>query len=125
MANAALAGGVSIGATCDLVTTPVAFLIGALAGALCVTGYVFIQPALQSKLKIVDTCGVHNLHGMPGVLGGLIVLFVVPGVAKAQIVGIAFTVVLAFLCGLAGGFIISLTGTKEKAYEDEDEFIAA
>lgn len=125
MANAALAGGVSIGATCNLVTTPVAFLIGILAGGLCVIGYVVIQPRLQSKLKIIDTCGVHNLHGMPGLLGGLIAVLVVPGIAAAQIAGIIFTVVLAFLCGTIGGFIIRLTGAKEKAYEDEDEFSAA
>ena len=125
MANAALAGGVSIGATCNLVSAPVAFLIGLLAGALCVIGYVVIQPKLQALLKIVDTCGVHNLHGMPGLLGGLIAILVVPGIAKAQLVGIIFTIVLAFICGTLGGFIIRLTGSKEKVYEDEDEFTAA
>lgn len=125
MANAALAGGVSIGATCNLVTTPMAFLIGLLAGALCVIGYVVIQPKLQSKFKIIDTCGVHNLHGMPGLLGGLIAILVVPGIAVAQIAGIIFTVVLALLCGTVGGFIIRITGSKEKVYEDEDEFSEA
>lgn len=120
--NASLAGGVAIGATCNLVTAPVAFLIGIMAGTICVAGYTFIQPRLQSRFKIVDTCGVHNLHGMPGLAGGLIAVLVVPGVAKAQLIGIAFTIILAFAGGTLGGFLIRLTGSKENVYEDADEF---
>lgn len=123
IANASLAGGVAIGATCNLVSAPVAFLIGILAGGICVIGYTVIQPRLQSKLKIVDTCGVHNLHGMPGLLGGIVAIFVVPDAAKAQVIGILFTVALAFLGGIIAGNIIKLTGSKEKIYEDSDEFI--
>jgi ammonium transporter Rh len=122
IANASLAGGVAIGATCNLVSAPVAFLIGLLAGAVCVVGYTVIQPKLQKILKMVDTCGVHNLHGMPGLLGGIIAIFVVPEAAKAQIVGIVFTVVLAFVGGIISGNIIRFTGSKVKLYEDSDEF---
>ncbi len=122
MANAALAGGVAIGATCNIVSPAMAFGIGVLAGALGVVGYVFIQPLLESKFKIVDTCGVHNLHGMPGLMGGLIAIAVVPGVAVAQAVGIVFTVVLALSCGLCAGALIKATGMKRLAYEDSDEF---
>jgi ammonium transporter Rh len=122
-ANASLAGGVAIGATCTLVPPAGAFGIGALAGALCVTGYALIQPRLDRALRIVDTCGVHNLHGMPGLLGGLVAAVVVPGIAVAQLAGIAFTVVLAFGAGTVGGHLIRLTGTKERAYDDGDEFL--
>jgi ammonium transporter Rh len=122
MANAALAGGVAIGATCNIVTAPGAFGIGVLAGALCVVGYVIIQPKLQSILKGVDTCGVHNLHGMPGLLGGIIAIFIVPGILKAQVIGILITVVLAFASGSVAGFIIKATGKKQLVYEDKDEF---
>lgn len=27
------------------------------------------QPILRSRLKTEDTCGVHNVHGLPGILG--------------------------------------------------------
>jgi len=30
--------------------------------------YLSLQPFMQKYLRIHDTCGVHNLHGMPGVI---------------------------------------------------------
>ena len=122
MANAALAGGVSIGSTCNLVSPTGAFGIGLLAGALSVIGYVFIQPMLESKIKLVDTCGVHNLHGMPGLLGGLMAIIVVPGVAAVQLVGITMTLGIAIIGGAIAGAVIRTTGTTEQAYEDCHEF---
>ncbi len=122
MANAALAGGVAIGATCNIAAPALAFGIGAVAGILCVLGYVYVQPFIESKLRIVDTCGVHNLHGMPGLMGGLVAITLVPGIAAAQIVGIIFTVLIALTCGLCAGALIKATGMKSLAYEDSDEF---
>lgn len=124
IANASLAGGVAIGATCNLVGPLGAFAIGLLAGTLCVVGYTIIQPRIQAKLKNVDTCGVHNLHGMPGLLGGLCGIVVVPAAAKAQIAGIIFTIIFALIAGVISGFIIKATGKKELAYEDSDEFLS-
>lgn len=70
--NATLAGGVAVGSSADLVIGPYASLIiGAIAGSLSVVGYVYIQPYLQKKFNLHDTCGVHNLHGLPGILGGI------------------------------------------------------
>lgn len=122
MANAALAGGVSIGSTCNLVSPTGAFGIGLLAGALSVIGFVFIQPMLESKIKLIDTCGVHNLHGMPGLLGGLIAIVVVPGVVGVQLVGIVMTLATAIVGGIIAGMVIRVTGTTEQAYEDCHEF---
>jgi ammonium transporter Rh len=122
IANASLAGGVAIGATCNVVSPPVAFVIGIAAGALCVFGYAKIQGKLQNIFKFVDTCGVHNLHGMPGILGGIIAVFVVPGIVVPQLVGILFTVVLALVSGVGIGFVVRLTGNKKDAYEDGSEF---
>ncbi|MEI6132347.1 MAG: ammonium transporter [Bacillota bacterium] len=122
IANASLAGGVAIGATCNLVSPYAAFGIGILAGTLCVIGYVIIQPRIEKALKIVDTCGVHNLHGMPGIVGGLAAIIVTPAIASAQLTGIVITVVLAFVVGIGSGYLIRITGKKESPYEDSDEF---
>lgn len=71
--NATLAGGVSVGSASDLVVTAsIAMTIGCLAGIISAIGFIKIGPALQKSLKLYDTCGVHNLHGLPGVLGGVI-----------------------------------------------------
>ncbi|ETE67417.1 Ammonium transporter Rh type A, partial [Ophiophagus hannah] len=70
--NATLAGGVAVGSCADLNILPVgALLIGSTAGIISVVGYKYLSPLLASKLKIQDTCGVHNLHGLPGLLGGI------------------------------------------------------
>jgi ammonium transporter Rh len=122
MANAALAGGVAIGSTCNIIAPTGAFAVGLTAGAVSVIGYVFIQPALESRFKLVDTCGVHNLHGMPGLLGAFVAMMIVPGIATAQFIGIIFSVTLAFIAGLAAGAIIKATGTTHLAYEDSEEF---
>ncbi|MDR0879151.1 MAG: ammonium transporter [Clostridioides sp.] len=124
IANASLAGGVAIGSTCSIMAPTGAFIIGLLAGLLCVFGYVYVQPFLEEKFNIVDTCGVHNLHGMPGLLGGLAALTVAPTMVGAQFAGIVFTVVFALIGGLVSGFVIKLTGVREHAYEDAEEYIA-
>lgn len=122
MANAALAGGVVIGSVCDVVSPGGAFGIGLLAGVVSVLGYVFLQPMLESRFKLVDTCGVHNLHGMPGLLGGMSAFLVVPDIAIAQFNGIVITLFIAITGGLLAGVIIKATGTTREPYEDSVEF---
>uniref|UniRef100_A0A4D5R9D1 Rh-related protein n=1 Tax=Scolopendra viridis TaxID=118503 RepID=A0A4D5R9D1_SCOVI len=71
--NSTLAGGVAIGTAADLMIEPWgAMLVGIAAGFLSVLGYQYITPFMAKHLRIHDTCGVHNLHGMPGVLAGII-----------------------------------------------------
>ena len=70
--NATLAGGVAVGSSADLVIGPsFSLLIGMIAGIVSTFGYNKIQPFLENKLHIHDSCGVNNLHGIPGIIGGL------------------------------------------------------
>ena len=122
IANASLAGGVAIGASVANVTPGWSMLIGLIAGAISVIGYTKIQPRLQKATGGVDTCGVHNLHGMPGLFGGL----TAAGLVAAplwQLGGVFLTMVLALAAGLVVGFIVSTVGGKKKTpYDDEEEF---
>ncbi|XP_058453449.1 ammonium transporter Rh type A isoform X1 [Malaya genurostris] len=70
--NSTLAGGVAVGSICNLVIHPFgALLVGVIAGAISVLGYRFVTPAMLSNLRIADTCGVNNLHGMPALLSAV------------------------------------------------------
>ncbi len=123
IANATLAGGVAIGSTCDKVSLPVAFGIGAVAGFASTFGFAVIQEKLQKVMRLVDTCGVSNLHGIPGLLGGLAALVFVGGIDKgAQWSGIGITVGVALVAGLVAGKVLSLTGQRELSYQDSEEF---
>ena len=121
IANASLAGGVAIGASVANVTPGLAMLIGTAAGAISVIGYTFIQPRLQKLTGGVDTCGVHNLHGMPGVFGGLFAMTLV-AFPLWQLTGIVTTVILVVTMGVIVGFIVSRIGRKQTPYDDKDEF---
>ncbi len=121
MANAALAGGVAIGSTCDIASPGFSMIVGILAGMLSVTGYNIIAPRWQKLIGGTDTCGVHNLHGMPGLLGGLSAM-VLCGNFKVQLSAMVVTVVIAFVGGRIIGAILGLMGSKPVAYSDEEEF---
>ncbi len=126
IANATLAGGVAIGATCDYATNAQAILIGIFAGAISTFGFAVIQGHLQEKIKAIDTCGVTNLHGIPGILGGLVALVVVSGINMgAQVTGIVVTIVIALVTGFASGFVLSFFGRRIEAYEDSEEILEA
>lgn len=71
--NATLAGGVAIGSAADMVLHPAfALLIGAFAGTISVFGFSKVQGFVERKFGIHDTCGVLNLHGMPGIIGAVV-----------------------------------------------------
>jgi len=118
--NATLAGGVSIGATANLIGPFGAVVVGSLAGLLSTFGFV-----KTPFFSAVDTCGISNLHGMPGLLGG-IVSVVVPhfyhgtGIdMKSQAIGLVGTLVVACVTGTVTGMILKGLGTPEDSFTDE------
>ncbi|GMT10206.1 hypothetical protein PFISCL1PPCAC_1503, partial [Pristionchus fissidentatus] len=72
IANSTLAGGVAIGTCANVVMDPIlSIALGSFAGVISVLGYIYLTPFLSTRFGMHDTCGVHNLHGMPGVIAGL------------------------------------------------------
>nr|AGU71418.1 Rhesus family C-type glycoprotein 2 [Lipophrys pholis] len=71
--NATLAGGVAMGTAAEFMISPYgALIVGFCMGIISTFGYIFVTPFLEKSLKLQDTCGVHNLHAVPGMLGGFI-----------------------------------------------------
>jgi len=148
--NATLAGGVAMGSSANLIVTPYgAVLIGSVAGALSTLGFVYLTPKLRNKIGLHDTCGVHNLHGMPGIMGAcvsailcaiaqpdvykdsLTILFgdrTPQAQAPIQIAAIAAAVGIALVTGAITGLIASLPifdrMKDEDIYEDSTYWIA-
>ncbi len=123
IANAALAGGVAIGSTCDLASPGAAFVIGVVAGGVSTFGFAVLQSKVERLLNGVDTCGVMNLHGMPGLLGGLVAVFIVKGIdTGSQFMGIGITIGIAVVAGYIVGKMVAVLGRKKTCYDDSDEF---
>jgi len=71
--NATLAGGVAMGTAAEFMIQPYgALIVGFACGILSTLGYLVFSPFMEKVLKIQDTCGIHNLHAMPGVIGGFV-----------------------------------------------------
>lgn len=117
-----------MGASANLILHPYgALLVGSLAGLLSVVGFNVIQPWLAEHALVYDTCGIHNLHGMPGVAGGIVSIIAVgtmtdnntgyiiqqifPGrtseyQALMQLVGLVCTLGISILGGLFTGILV-------------------
>lgn len=138
--NATLAGGVAVGCVADLYIGPGgAIIIGSFAGTVSVFGFKFLNPWLAKK-GIYDTCGINNLHGMPGLIGGISSL-VVTGIATKSVYGeadynelfphgskqwlfqlaaIGITLGIAIISGLVLGFIASKFCTVRPPFHDSE-----
>jgi len=129
--NATLAGGVSIGCVANLQLSGAgAVLIGIIAGFVSCYGFNHIQPWLDSRYNLHDTCGIHNLHAMPSVIGAvssvLLLFLTEKGTTQwfTQFIGIILTIVFAVVTGLLTGSILkTLVNSQEEnlknAFEDD------
>ncbi|XP_056157764.1 ammonium transporter Rh type B-like [Lampris incognitus] len=67
--NVTLAGGVTVGASVDMMIYPAtAYALGVMGCTACFFGYRYLTPYLARHLKIQDQCGIHNLHGLTGLI---------------------------------------------------------
>lgn len=67
--NVTLAGGVTVGASVDMMISPAAaYALGVMGCTACFFGYKYLTPFLARRMKIQDQCGIHNLHGLTGLI---------------------------------------------------------
>lgn len=126
-----------------------AMTIGSIAGSLSTIGFCFFKPKLE-KIRAHDTCGVNNLHGMPGLLAGIfgIILAAFPayslyqdnlsatcfqGTSRSALMQIAYqaaalglTVLVAISGGSVTGIFLNLPIFKDEypssCHNDEDHW---
>merc|ERR1711937_148089 len=111
--NATLAGGVAMGSSADFACGPAyALLVGSVAGLVSTLGYQYLQEMIVDNLGIHDTCGINNLHGMPGILGALFSvvignLVVVPNFSTTlQLAALGITLATSLIGGYVTGMVI-------------------
>ncbi|XP_065674348.1 ammonium transporter Rh type C-like [Hydra vulgaris] len=146
--NATIAGGVAVGTCADLKIEPWgAILIGILAGAISVLGFTYITPFLNRRV-VHDTCGVQNLHGMPGWIGGITGAIAAASIPKSyynpdewnRIYGVKerttveqgcfqfAAVVVSFVFAVGGGWLTGIvisfldSPDDDNRYDDKGEF---
>jgi len=115
--NSTLAGGVAMGVVADVRMAPASAMgVGFLSGLVSVFGFHYLTPKLYSKFNIQDVCGIHNLHGMPGLIGSVLSIFTTflidleyPHEDRQpffQFLAILCTLIVAVIGGLITGFVM-------------------
>lgn len=120
---AILAGGVAIGASVDLATPLQSWIIGLVAGAISTLSFLFLDGWLRDKTGVWDTMGVHNLHGVPGILGGLVPI-VLGFAGGSQAIAVVGTIVISLVLGFIVGLILRLLPKPTKMLDDAEAFPA-
>jgi ammonium transporter Rh len=135
--NATLAGGVAVGCVANLSIKPVgAILIGCIASAVSTYGFNTIQPYLEKEWGIHDTCGIHNLHALPSIIGGIASVIVCAINSETdkeifgdkadsqwwrQLVGMGATLGFALVTGIITGWICQQYAPEANAIADYED----
>merc|ERR1712079_708745 len=92
----------------------VAMLLGLMAGSLSTFGFAKLK---LDCIGVGDTCGVHNLRGMPGLLSGIAGLVLCGKEQNTtivkQLLGMLASVAIAIVGGLLTGLIMKLLPSVE------------
>jgi ammonium transporter Rh len=121
-AYALLAGPVAIGSPLLLLGPWGALLLGILAGVLTTLCFYYLQPRLSKAMGNLDMMGVHNLHGMSGWLGALVVCVITLSIDNLFYA--VMTAVLAVGTGVITGLVVRYTrGEMPIIADDETDFV--
>ncbi|TDH74273.1 uncharacterized protein CCR75_005079 [Bremia lactucae] len=139
--NATLAGGVAMGTRCNLaICSAASITLGLVVGIKSTAGYYYVTPRTEHFLRAHDTCGILNLHGMPGVIGGFagaIVTFLRPMTSMElvlrastrralfgwyQLLAIMSSIGIGTISGFLVGFLIKskLFSQQKLKFDDEE-----
>jgi ammonium transporter Rh len=118
---AILAGGVAIGATVDIASPWQAWLIGLVGGIASTLSFIYINDWLCRKTGVLDTMGVQNLHGIPGIVGGLAPIIII-GAGWTQLGAVVGTFIIALTTGLVTGLILRLFKPPAVMLDDSESF---
>ena len=119
---AMLCGPVAIGAPLLEVGPWGALFIGLIAGAVSTLCFIYLQPWFTKKIGVMDIMGVHNLHGIGGWLGAIIVSIIVG--SAASIVMAVIVVIVTVVTGAIIGLIVRATrGEMELICDDDTDFV--
>jgi ammonium transporter Rh len=142
--NATLAGGVAVGTVANMAIQPVgAVAVGCVASIVSTYGFNVIQPKLEA-LGVHDTCGIHNLHAMPSIVGAICSIIACAITAGddeklqenslwqtdntksadqwwRQLVGMFAVLAFAIITGLLTGFLLKFIGPAEGSVDDFED----
>ena len=106
---------------------------GLYAGIISTLGFRFVQPKLNNWFSLQDICGIHNLHGMPGISGSILaVLALIPlGLSYPDefprgdfqclynLAGLGITIALALIFGTFTGFLMFIASFANRIFAED------